>query len=555
MTVVNGRVLRHVSRPARYAGGEWNSVHKSWETAAVRVCLVFPDLYEVGAFNPSLASLYQTLNDIPSVLAERVFAPWPDFAAALRSENLQLTAIESNRPVKEFDIVAVCFPRELVSTAVLETLDLSGIPLDAVERNDTQPLVIGWEEAPFNPEPMAAFIDLFLVGDAEVLMPQVVDAWRGLGGGEGERPSREEFLRGVTSQPGIYVPSLHLSGNRVQRVVWRDLSPAPTKPIVPYLQAIPDRPVVEIQRGCDISCESVGLGLTALPLRQRLLTDVVDALRATLQSTGVDEIELGAPFLCGYPDVKDLVSAVADVCSTARAKLRLPAVPIEMMTPTLLSPLAGMRTSLTVGPVVAGNAIDFPTVLRTLEESVRQEAVGAVRVEAIMGHPSRSGDSLQEIASFPRAMRRATDGHVQTRIEGTVFIPRAFTSQQRQGQAPLETVEAQLSELRGLLGRKSGFIVPTAPKMSQIEAALARGDRRLSRVIRRAWESGSVLDTRSDLVRPDLWQEAFEAEGLNPAFYATRSFNEDDPLPWDNLADPASEGSVVYSEIPARSAH
>ena len=554
MATVNGRVLRRVNRPARYTGGEWNSVRKSWEAADVHVCLVFPDLYEAGVFHPALASLYQTLNDIPSVLAERVFAPLPDFAAALRSENLPLTSIESNRPVKEFDIVAVCFPRELVFTAVLEILDLSGLPFDAVERNDTQPLVIGWEDSPTNPEPMAAFIDLFLVGDAEVLMSQVVDAWRDLGGEEGGRPSCGELFRRVTTQPGMYVPSLHPVGNPVQRVAWKDLSPAPTKPIVPYLQAIPDRPVVEIQRGCDTSCESVGLGLAALPLRQRVLTDVVDALRATLQSTGVDEIGLGAPFLCGYPDVKGLVSAVADVCSTAQAKLRLPTVPIEMMTPSLLSPLAGMRTSLTVGPVAAGNAIDFSTALRTFEETARQEAVGAVRIEAIIGHPDRSGDGLQEIASFPRAIRRATGGHVQTRIEGSIFVPRPFTSQQRQGQASLETVEAQLLELRGLLGRKPGLIVPTAPKMSQIEAALARGDRRLSRVIRRAWESGCVLDTRSDLARPDLWQEAFEAEGLDPAFYATRSFSEDDPLPWDNLATPASEGSVVYSEIPARSA-
>ena len=552
MSTVTHRILRHTSRPARYTGGEWNSISKPWDSVRVRVCLAFPDIYEIGLSRPAFASLYQTLNDNPSVLAERAFAPWPDFARTLRSEGLPLTSLESGRPLGDFDIVAVCLPRELAATTVLELLDLGGIPVDAEKRDEQHPLVIAWEEAPINPEPLTSFVDAFLVGDAEVLFPGVVDAWRDLDGETGRPPSRSDLLRRLTSQTGIYVPSLHdTEEDRVQRVVWADLAPVPTHPILPYIQAMPDWPVVELQRGCAPASEDAGLGLALPPLRVRSCQAAVDAVRATLQSTGAEEVGLSASCFSDYPDVEALVADASQVCSAMNAKLHLPAMALKQMTAKLLAPLAGTHTPLILGPIIAKKSLDFSEALAAINEATTRDSLGGIRLEVVLGHPDGSDGGTEVVAALSRAARRTVRGRIHVRVAASFFIPRPFTPWQRHGQVSSQALHAQASVLRDFLGQRSGSGIATEPEMAQVEAALARGDRRLGTVIRGAWASGCVLDTWKEHAQPELWRRAFENAGLELETYATRPLDDAVPLPWAPLGDPHSD-TVISARLPER---
>jgi hypothetical protein len=548
------RILRSVSRPARYTGGEWNSVRRSWDEARVRVCLAFPDVYEAGVLRPSFCSLYETLNADPDILAERVFAPWPDMAAALRAHGRPLTSLESGRPLGDFDVIAFCLPRELAAATLLEMLDLAGLPLDAAERDGRHPLVAAWEERPINPEPVAPFIDAFLVGDAEVVFPRLLAIWRGLGGAPGRPPSRPDLLRSLAQEDGIYAPSLDEPGPDagVRRLLWEELLPAPVQPVVPYLQAMNDRPTVEMQRGLGgAACAHANAGLAAPPVRMRPPQEVAEAVRRTLQSTGFEEVSLGAPCLCGYPAVEEVASAVAKICASLTAKLRLPPIALQSVTTGLLRPLAGTRTPLNLGPIVPSGRLaedaSLETGLAALRDAATQDAVGNVRVEVMLGHPGiEEGDSLAGAAHVLRALRRALGGQVQVRVNASFFVPRPFTLRERDGQPSVEVLQGQARELRSALGKKVGVVVRASPQMAQVEAALVRGDRRLAAVVRRAWASGCVLDTSNESFRPDLWRQAFEAEGLDLDACVSQPLDTVAPLPWAHLGDPSSRAGVAY---------
>lgn len=580
MSPLPSRILRQVVKPARYTDAEWNSVHKPWEEGALlRVCLLYPDLYEAGAARPALSSLYQALNDDPGMLAERAFAPWTDLASALRAEGIPLASLESGRPLGDFDVLAVCLPQEMAATTVLALLELARLPLEAAARDVRHPLVVAWEERPLNPEPLADYLDAVLLGDAEAVFPGLVRSWRDLDGAAGRPPQRQALLRRLAAEPGVYVPSLYevLRGPEgafqgtlrreeeapsfIQRGAWTDLLPAPTRPVVPHLETLPDRAVVELQRGCTLSCPSLLLGLTTSPLRQRPAAAVWAALQETLRSTGYEEVALSAPCLRDYPELEKLTVEAQRLCTGTMTALRLPPLALELLTRGLATALeaARPRGPLLLGPEVAngdlleallpGGALEGPLAI------LAGEAEGGpfhnLRLEAVLAHPTTSREEgWRAAAALVLAVRQAVGPQARLRVGLSFFIPRPFTPWQWAGQAPLAALREEAAAIQRALGRRvprAGLAVAD-PEVAQVEAALARGDRRLGAVIRRAWAAGSYLDDSwGERPRPEIWQESFQAEGLDLEECATRSWALDDPLPWGHLMAPAE--AQVLAEL------
>ena len=564
----NPELLRHVARPARYTGGEWGSIRKPWDEVSVRVCLAYPDTYENGALRPSVNSVYSVLNAMPDVLAERVFAPWPDCAGALRSSGGVLASLESQRPIADFDVVAMCYPDELAPPTVLEMLDLAGVPIEASEREDRHPLIVGWEEEPKNPEPLAAFLDVYLVGDVEVAMGRVLDTMRTLGSG---RPNRSKLLGALAGQSGVYVPVLYATnpargteasngaarttprpikgsgaGDVVRRVVWQYLTPSPVGYLVPHLQATLDRPVVETSRGCSTDCEAMELGLHSGPLRHRPSEAVVDSLRAMLRGTGFQEIALGGTCLHERPDSVELVRAVREASHDANAQMRLPQLAPAVETADILRELGSAKQNIAIGPIVlgvarnraGGNERDWmDPIAAAIGEGSARGGIGNVRFTVALGHSMEdSGGPEADATALSRMIRSLPATRGQVRVTAEFVIPRAFTPLERVGQKAGDELAERAAMLKGTLGRKAAPTIVREVEIAQVEASIARGGREVAEAIRHAWKLGCHLDGAEDAALPNLWRTAFAEAGMSLEAQAMRGFGNDEALPWSHLA-------------------
>ncbi len=548
--------LRRVSRPARYTGGEWGSSRKSWDEVSVRICLAYPDTYENGVLRPSVNSAYSTLNALPDVLAERVFAPWPDLVVALRASGGALRSLESQRSLRDFDVIAMCYPDELSGPTILEMLDLAGVPIDALDRKREHPLVVGWEEVPRNPEPLVPFLDAYLLGDVESAMDGVIGTLRGHSGiGSNGRPARPEILSELARQPGIYVPRMSDSDagtartgpttredgapEIVKRVVWRDLAPAPHGYVVPHLQAMPDRPTVEVNRGCPPDCEWHRLGLHLGSSRSRATETVIEALREMVRSTGFQEVALGGTCLHDRVDGVRLVGEARDASREARAYLRLPPLVPAVGSAGIIRTLHDEKENLTIGPVVIGvqSGDEWQeAVAGAIADGAARDVLGNIRVTVALGHPEATADAIDrdqaELAHWIRSLP-ATRG--QLRVGVSFFVPRALTPVERAPQLDRDGLVDQATALKGAFGRKVSVSLTREVEAAQIEAAIARGGRDASEVIRHAWKLGQYLEQAAEPGNEGLWHLAFDQAGVDLEKGATRRFSDTEPLPWDHL--------------------
>jgi radical SAM family uncharacterized protein len=555
-------ILRRVSKPARYTGGEWNAVVKSWDAQTVRIALAYPDVYDIGMSNLGLAILYDILNRQPNVVAERVYAPWLDMEAKMRAAGLPLFSLETRRPLAQFDIIGFSLSSELTYSNVLNMLDLAGLPILAAERDESCPLVIAGGSGALNPEPLADFIDLFALGDGEELVLDLVQAlreWKRQGGG----PHRE-LLRRLAGVEGFYIPSFYQvaynedgtikevrptepgAPPRPRKRFIQSLPPAPTRPIVPFLQAVHDRAAIEVQRGCTQGCRFCQAGMIYRPRRERWPEEVVEAARQILANTGYGELSLVSLSTTDHSRILPMVQALRREFGDS-LKLSLPSLRVDSFSVDIADAVSGPgKHSITFAPEAGNqrlrNAINK---LVTDEDALRAvEAAFAcgwtnVKMYFMVGLPTETLEDVQGIVELARQVketgRRYHGGRARVRVSTSNFIPKPHTPFQWARQMTAEELRPRHELLRSQLKRIGVAFSWEEPEQSLLEAILSCGDRRLGPAIHRAWQRGARFDAWSDGYDWSRWQRALEESGLDPAFYAHREKGLFEMFPWSHI--------------------
>lgn len=564
------RVLHTVTKPARYTGGELNSIAKDWSDPSIstKIALAFPDIYDLGGSNLGLMILYDLINRRPDLLAERVYCPWPDFEAIMRRDNLPLFGLETRHPLSDFDIVGFSLPYEQLYTNVLTMLDLARIPLRSGERTAHDPLVIAGGSGCYNPEPMSAFFDAMVIGEGEEAILDVVAAyeeWR-----EAQKtgkPTRADLWHRLAQVPGVYVPQLYDVSYRsdgtvaamtpkspevpseiVKRIV-TVLPPPVTDFIVPFVDVVHNRAAIEIMRGCTRGCRFCQAGMIFRPVRERPVEEVLQAVDKMVKNCGFEEVSFLSLSSSDYSAVEELVRRTLEEHGEQRLSIGLPSLRIESFSVDLMDMLQSgrRRPGFTFAPEAAtdrlrdviNKPIPSEDLLRTAEE-VYKRGWTSIKMYFMIGHPTQTMADVKAIADLAKEVlavgQRILGGKAKVRVGVSTLVPKPHTPFQW---APMEeetVIEEQIELLQRELRGRGLYLTWNNPQETLVESFLSRGDRRLSDIIQRAWELGAKLEGWGEWFNFNAWQRAFQEFKLDMDWYARRARSVDEVLPWDHIS-------------------
>ena len=577
-------ILLNIEKPARYIGGEVNSVMKDKEKVDIRFAMCFPDVYEIGMSHLGIQILYDMFNRREDVWCERVYSPWTDLDKVMRERHIPLFALESQDPVRDFDFLGITIQFEMCYTNILQILDLSGIPLHAEDRTEKDPLVIGGGPCTYNPEPLAEFFDLFYIGEGETVYGQLLDKYKEY---KAAGKSRREFLEAAAGIEGIYVPQFydaqyHEDGTlssfmpnnenapaQVKKQVVMDVTdaPYPMKPVVPFIKATQDRVVLEIQRGCIRGCRFCQAGMIYRPTRERNVERLKEYACDMLKNTGHEEISLSSLSSSDYSELKELVMFLIDEFKEKGINISLPSLRIDAFSLDVMNKVQDIRkSSLTFAPEAGSqrmrDVINKGLTEEDILEGAAQAFVGGwtkVKLYFMLGLPTETEEDMKEIARLSDRVARKyyeipkeeRHGKCQITASSSFFVPKPFTPFQW---APMYTAEEYVRrasivkhEFQEQLNRKSLRYNWHDAEGTVLEGVMARGDRRIAKVIERAYELGCLFDSWTETFRSDLWFQAFEDTGTDIAFYNLRERKPDELFPWDFI-DTGVKRSFLYRE-------
>ncbi len=553
-------LLPRVRKPGRYTGGEYNQVVKDWGQVKFKVALAFPDIYDLGMSNLGLMILYDIINKHRGLLAERVYSPWTDMEALMRQQGIPLFSLESKHPIREFDLLGISIPYEQLYTNTLNLLDLAGLPIRSADRDERFPLVLAGGHACFNPEPMAPFIDVFVIGEGEEIILEIIGTMNAAGGG-----GRENLHRRIAQIEGCYVPRFyqvyyHQDNTIIKTIPTIDeaplkvskrivpiLPPPITDFVVPYIETVHNRAPIEIMRGCTRGCRFCHAGMVTRPVRERPVAEIIDAMGKIQESTGYEEISLLSLSSSDYTHVLELTEEIGRRFKGSGLKISLPSLRIDTVSTQLMDNLGdSKRGGFTLAPEAATekmrNIINKYVSDRQLLDTVREiyrRDWRTVKLYFMIGHPSEELEDVQAIIELSKAVlkegRQFHGRKASVNVGVSTFIPKPHTPFQWVSMDSMDHIQEKLQLLKRELRGQGLRLRWNDPHESMLEGFLSRGDRRAAKVIERAWRSGAKFDAWYEHFDLAKWQEASAAEGVDMAFYTHRKRSIDEVFPWEHI--------------------
>ncbi|MEI7884279.1 MAG: TIGR03960 family B12-binding radical SAM protein [Clostridia bacterium] len=570
-------ILPNVEKPIRYLGNELNSIHKDWSVCKEKFAFVFPDIYEIGMSHLGMQILYEIVNDIQDFLMERVFSPWVDFEAELRNHQLPIYSLESFHPIIDFDIVGFTLQYELSYTNILNILELGNIPLLCEDRDESMPIIVAGGPCAFNPEPLVDFIDLFMLGDGEEVLPNLLRLHLEQ---KSSGKSKDDFLLAATALPGIYVPKYYdvkylengyiasitpnnkFVPNKIQKVIIKDINKfILRKPIVPFMDIVHDRIMLEILRGCTHGCRFCQAGILYRPVRERKLDNLLDAAELLVANTGHDDISLTSLSSADYSSIRELSTNLIEKYKTCGVSVSLPSLRVDTFSVEVAQEIQKVRkTGLTFAPEagtqrmrdIINKGVTENDLIKTLEGAYRSGWT-TIKLYFMIGLPYETDEDILGITELAQKMiwlgkRILKEEGIKKPLKLTVsvasFVPKTHTAFQWFAQNTREELHRKQMLLKDAFKTMKNVVYNYHDvNTSFLEAVFAKGDRKLGKVLLEAHQRGCKFDSWRDYFSMEKWMQSFAKCGIDASWYAYRELDYKDILPWDHLT------SGVFTEF------